>query len=298
MSYRSGFVSIIGRPNVGKSTMMNQLVGEKIAIVSDKPQTTRNRIQSVYTEENLQIVFLDTPGIHKPKTELGEYMVKTAKASLRDMDVILFMVDESDRLGGGDQYILEELKKIKTPKILLINKIDKTDQDSVKNIVKQYEEMEIFESIIPISALEGVNLQRVIEEIKEYLPEGPQYFPEGMITDQPERAIVAELVREKVLHYTEQEIPHGVAIEVVSMKERPQKALVDLEVNIYCERNSHKGIIIGKNGRKLKGIGKAAREDIEGFLGTKVNLQLWVKVKEGWRNQNSMLRNFGYRDDS
>ncbi len=298
MSYQSGFVSIIGRPNVGKSTMMNQLVGEKIAIVSDKPQTTRNRIQSVYTEENLQIVFLDTPGIHKPKTELGEFMVKTAKASLRDMDVILFMVDESDRLGGGDQYILEELKKIKTPKILLINKIDKTDQDSVKDIVKQYEDMELFESIIPISALEGVNLQRVIEEIKEYLPEGPQYFPEGMITDQPERAIIAELVREKVLHYTEQEIPHGVAVEVVSMKERPHKALVDLEMNIYCERNSHKGIIIGKNGRKLKGIGKSAREDIEGFLGTKVNLQLWVKVKEGWRNQNTMLRNFGYRDDS
>ncbi|NBG89319.1 GTPase Era [Isachenkonia alkalipeptolytica] len=298
MSYQSGFVSIIGRPNVGKSTMMNQLVGEKIAIVSDKPQTTRNRIQSVYTEENLQIVFLDTPGIHKPKTELGEYMVKTAKASLRDMDVILFMVDESDRLGGGDQYILEELKKIKTPKILLINKIDKTDQDSVKDIVKQYEDMELFESIIPISALEGVNLQRVIEEIKEYLPEGPQYFPEGMITDQPERAIIAELVREKVLHYTEQEIPHGVAVEVVSMKERPNKAILDLEMNIYCERNSHKGIIIGKNGRKLKGIGKSAREDIEGFLGTKVNLQLWVKVKEGWRNQNTMLRNFGYRDDS
>ncbi len=298
MSYQSGFVSIIGRPNVGKSTLMNQLIGEKIAIVSDKPQTTRNRIQSVYTEENLQIVFLDTPGIHKPKTELGEFMVKTAKASLRDMDVILFMVDESDRLGGGDQYILEELKKIRTPKILLINKIDKTDQDSVKNIIKQYEDMELFESIIPISALEGVNLQRIIDEIKEYLPEGPQYFPDGMITDQPERVIIGELVREKVLHYTEQEIPHGVAVEVVSMKERPNKALVDLEVNIYCERNSHKGIIIGKNGRKLKGIGKAAREDIEGFLATKVNLQLWVKVKEGWRNQNNMLRNFGYRDDS
>jgi len=298
MSYQSGFVSIIGRPNVGKSTMMNQLVGEKIAIVSDKPQTTRNRIQSVYTEENLQIVFLDTPGIHKPKTELGEFMVKTAKASLRDMDVILFMVDESDRLGGGDQYILEELKKFQTPKILLINKIDKTDQDSVKSIVQQYEDMGVFESIIPISALEGVGLQRVIDEIKEYLPEGPQYFPDGMITDQPERAIIGELVREKVLHYTEQEIPHGVAVEVVSMKERPNKALVDLEVNIYCERNSHKGIIIGKNGRKLKGIGKSAREDIEGFLGTKVNLQLWVKVKEGWRNQNTMLRNFGYRDES
>lgn len=298
MSYQSGFVSIIGRPNVGKSTMMNQLVGEKIAIVSDKPQTTRNRIQSVYTEENLQIVFLDTPGIHKPKTELGEFMVKTAKASLRDMDVILFMVDESDRLGGGDQHILEELKKIKTPKILLINKIDKSDQEAIKKIVRQYEQMELFQSIIPISALEGVNLQRVIEEIKEYLPEGPQYFPEGMITDQPERAIIAELVREKVLHYTEQEIPHGVAVEVVSMKERPNKGLVDLEMNIYCERNSHKGIIIGKNGRKLKGIGKSAREDIEGFLGTKVNLQLWVKVKEGWRNQNTMLRNFGYRDDS
>lgn len=298
MSYQSGFVSIIGRPNVGKSTLMNQLIGEKIAIVSDKPQTTRNRIQSVYTEEDLQIVFLDTPGIHKPKTELGEFMVKTAKASLRDMDVILFMVDESDRLGGGDQYILEELKKIRTPKILLINKIDKTDQDSVKSIIKQYEDMELFESIIPISALEGVNLQRIIDEIKEYLPEGPQYFPDGMITDQPERVIIGELVREKVLHYTEQEIPHGVAVEVVSMKERPNKALVDLEVNIYCERNSHKGIIIGKNGRKLKGIGKAAREDIEGFLATKVNLQLWVKVKEGWRNQNNMLRNFGYRDDS
>ncbi len=297
MAYRSGFVSIVGRPNVGKSTMMNQLVGEKVAIVSDKPQTTRNRIQSVYTEEEMQIVFLDTPGIHKPKNELGEYMVRMAKGSMRDVDVILFMVDESDRLGKGDQYIIEELKNIKTPKILVINKIDKEKQEVIAEIVRQYEEMELFEAIVPISAIEGVNLSRLIDEIKEFIKEGPQFFPDGMITDQPERVIVGEKIREKVLFYTEQEIPHGVAIEIISMKERENKKLIDIEANIYCERNSHKGIIIGKQGRKLKGIGKAAREDIEGFLGLPVNLQLWVKVKEGWRNQRRLFSNFGYHED-
>ncbi len=297
MAYGSGFVSIVGRPNVGKSTMMNQLVGEKVAIVSDKPQTTRNRIQSVYTEEEMQIVFLDTPGIHKPKNELGEYMVRMAKGSMRDVDVILFMVDESDRLGKGDQYIIEELKNIKTPKILVINKIDKEKQEVIAEIVRQYEEMELFEAIVPISAIEGVNLSRLIDEIKEFIKEGPQFFPDGMITDQPERVIVGEKIREKVLFYTEQEIPHGVAIEIISMKERENKKLIDIEANIYCERNSHKGIIIGKQGRKLKGIGKAAREDIEGFLGLPVNLQLWVKVKEGWRNQRRLFSNFGYHED-
>ncbi len=268
-----------------------------MAIVSDKPQTTRNRIQSVYTEEEMQIVFLDTPGIHKPKNELGEYMVRMAKGSMRDVDVILFMVDESDRLGKGDQYIIEELKNIKTPKILVINKIDKEKQEVIAEIVRQYEEMELFEAIVPISAIEGVNLSRLIDEIKEFIKEGPQFFPDGMITDQPERVIVGEKIREKVLFYTEQEIPHGVAIEIISMKERENKKLIDIEANIYCERNSHKGIIIGKQGRKLKGIGKAAREDIEGFLGLPVNLQLWVKVKEGWRNQRRLFSNFGYHED-
>lgn len=294
MTFKSGFVSIIGRPNVGKSTLMNKLIGEKIAIMSDKPQTTRNRIQSIYTSEDCQIIFIDTPGMHKPKHKLGEYMINTAKETLREVDVVLFVVDESKDIGPGDQFIMEQLKEIKTPIILVMNKIDLMNPEQFKNLYEQFKAQNIFADIIGISALENANLNALVEKIKDYLEEGPQYFPGDMITDQPERVIVAEIIREKVLHYTDQEVPHGVAVEIMHMKQREDSDIIDISATIYCERNSHKGIIIGKNGRKLKGIGKSARQDIERLLGTKVFLETWVKVKEDWRNNQSNLRNFGY----
>lgn len=294
MGFKSGFVTIIGRPNVGKSTLMNKVIGEKIAIMSDKPQTTRNKIQCVYTENDFQIVFLDTPGIHKPKHKLGQYMVKIAKDTLREVDAILFVVDDSTTIGPGDKYIMEQLEGIDTPIILVINKIDKMDQQSLTELYNKYEETKLFKNIIGISALEGVNLDNLVNLIVSYFPEGPQYFPEHMVTDQPERLIVAELIREKILKYTEQEIPHGVAVEVNLMKKRKDKDIVDINATIYCERKTHKGIIIGKGGRKLKGIGKSSREDIENLLGSKVYLELWVKVKEGWRNSENTLKNLGY----
>lgn len=297
MDFKSGFVSIIGRPNVGKSTLINRMIGQKVSIVSDKPQTTRNKIQSIYTDEEAQIVFLDTPGIHKPKNQLGEFMVSSAKSSIRDVDLIVFMVDHSKDIGKGDEFILDELNKISTKKILLINKIDKLEQDDVNNIYDNFADKNIFDKIIPISATEGINVENLINILKTYMPNGPKYFPDDMITDQPERVLTAEIVREKILHYTEQEIPHGIAVEIVGMKPRSNKSIIDIDVNIYCERKSHKGIIIGKAGRKLKGIGKSAREELERILGSKVNLQLWVKVKENWRNQNIELRNFGYRNE-
>ncbi len=294
MGFKSGFVTIIGRPNVGKSTLMNRIIGEKIAIMSDKPQTTRNKIQCVYTQEDYQIVFLDTPGIHKPKHKLGQYMVRIAKDTLREVDAVLFVVDESTSIGPGDQYIMEQLEGIETPIILVINKIDKMNQEDLNKLYDKYEETNLFKHIIGISALEGANLNNLINLIVSYLPEGPKYFPEHMVTDQPERLIVAEMIREKILHYTDQEIPHGVAVETTLMKQREDKNMVDIHATIYCERKSHKGIIIGKGGRKLKGIGKSAREDIEKLLGSKVYLELWVKVKEDWRNSESTLRTFGY----
>ena len=294
MTFKSGFVSIIGRPNVGKSTLMNKLIGEKIAIMSDKPQTTRNRIQSIYTSEDCQIIFIDTPGMHKPKHKLGEYMINTAKETLREVDVVLFVVDESKDIGPGDQFIMEQLKEIKTPIILVMNKIDLMNPEQFKNLYEQFKAQNIFADIIGISALENANLNALVEKIKDYLEEGPQYFPGDMITDQPERVIVAEIIREKVLHYTDQEVPHGVAVEIMHMKQREDSDIIDISATIYCERNSHKGIIIGKNGRKLKGIGKSARQDIERLLGTKVFLETWVKVKEDWRNNQANLRNFGY----
>ena len=294
MTFKSGFVSIIGRPNVGKSTLMNKLIGEKIAIMSDKPQTTRNRIQSIYTSEDCQIIFIDTPGMHKPKHKLGEYMINTAKETLREVDVVLFVVDESKDIGPGDQFIMEQLKEIKTPIILVMNKIDLMNPEQFKNLYEQFKAQNIFADIIGISALENANLNALVEKIKDYLEEGPQYFPGDMITDQPERVIVAEIIREKVLHYTDQEVPHGVAVEIMHMKQREDSEIIDISATIYCERNSHKGIIIGKNGRKLKGIGKSARQDIERLLGTKVFLETWVKVKEDWRNNQANLRNFGY----
>ncbi|MDW0095096.1 GTPase Era [Clostridioides difficile] len=295
--FKSGFVSIVGRPNVGKSTLMNTVVGEKIAIMSDKPQTTRNTIQAVYTDEEMQIVFLDTPGIHKPKNKLGEFMVKAATEAFKNVDLILFVVDDSKKIGPGDRKIIEDLRSVKTPIILVVNKIDQLDQkDELFDIIKMYDREGIFKEIVPISALKGKNTDTLIKVIQNYLEEGPKYFPDYMITDQPERVLIAELIREKVLHYLNDEIPHGVAVEIEKMKARNDKEIVDVSAVIYCERDSHKGIIIGKNGRKLKGIGKSARQDIELLLGSQINLQLWVKVKENWRNLQNYINNFGYND--
>ena len=295
--FKSGFVSIVGRPNVGKSTLMNNVVGEKIAIMSDKPQTTRNTIQAVYTDEEMQIVFLDTPGIHKPKNKLGEFMVKAATEAFKNVDLILFVVDDSKKIGPGDRKIIEDLRSVKTPIILVVNKIDQLDQkDELFDIIKMYDREGIFKEIVPISALKGKNTDTLIKVIQNYLEEGPKYFPDYMITDQPERVLIAELIREKVLHYLNDEIPHGVAVEIEKMKARNDKEIVDVSAVIYCERDSHKGIIIGKNGRKLKGIGKSARQDIELLLGSQINLQLWVKVKENSRNLQNYINNFGYND--
>lgn len=298
MTYKSGFVSIVGRPNVGKSTLMNDMVGEKIAIMSDKPQTTRNTIQAVYTDEEAQIVFMDTPGIHKPKNKLGEMMVKSASDAFKNVDCIIFVVDDSRTIGKGDSMIIENLKKTNTPVFLVINKIDKIDnKEDLFEMIKMYDDLNVFKEIIPTSALKGSNIDSLIKVIKRNLNEGPKYFPDYMVTDQPERVLVSELIREKVLHYTNDEVPHGVAIEIEKMKERKGKDLIDISAVIFCERNSHKGIIIGKQGKKLKGIGKSAREEIEFLLGTKVNLQIWVKVKENWRNLPNYISDFGLKEE-
>ena len=294
--FKSGFVSIVGRPNVGKSTLMNNVVGEKIAIMSDKPQTTRNTIQAVYTDEEAQVVFLDTPGIHKPKNKLGEFMVKSATDAFKNVDLVLFVVDESKKIGPGDRKIIDDLKNIKTPVVLVLNKIDQLNEEELFDLMKMYNAEGVFEQIVPISALKGRNINELLKVIKSHLEEGPQYFPDYMITDQPERVLVSELIREKVLHYIHDEVPHGVAVEIERMKSRKDKEIVDISAVIYCERDSHKGIIIGKNGRKLKGIGKSARADIELLLGSQANLQLCVKVKENWRNLQNYVSNFGYTE--
>lgn len=297
--FKSGFVSIVGRPNVGKSTLMNNVVGEKIAIMSDKPQTTRNTIQAVYTDDESQVVFLDTPGIHKPKNKLGEIMVKAATDAFSNVDLILFVVDSSRKIGPGDRRIMEDLRGSKTPIVLVINKIDQIeDKDELFDIIKMYDDEKMFKEIVPISALKGKNVKTLINVIKEDLGEGPKYFPDYMVTDQPERVLIAELIREKVLHYVDDEVPHGVAVEIERMKARKDKEIIDISAVIYCERDSHKGIIIGKGGRKLKGIGKSARQDIELLLGSQINLQLWVKVKENWRNLQNYINNFGLNDNS
>lgn len=295
MHYKSGFVTIIGRPNVGKSTLLNYIIGEKLAIVSDKPQTTRNKIQCIYTGDNFQIIFIDTPGIHKPKNKLGEYMVNVSKETLSEVDVILLIVDESLKIGPGDKFILEEIKDIKTDKILVINKVDKLTDEEVDIIRNNYKELGIFKEIIPLSAINGKGVDFLIKAILKYLPEGPQYFPADMITDQPERQIVAEIIREKALNYLDEEVPHGIAVGIESMKQREDKDIIDIRAVIYCERESHKGIIIGKNGRKLKGIGKSARQDIEALLGSKVYLELWVKVEKNWREKENIIKHFGYK---
>ena len=292
--FRSGFITLIGRTNVGKSTLMNRLVGEKVAIMSNKPQTTRHRIQSVLTTDDFQAIFIDTPGIHKPQNKLGEYMVKTAQTTLGEVDLILFLVEPSNRVGTGDSQILERLNHVSTPVILVINKIDSISREEVGKLIDMYKDLYTFEEIIPISAFEGDNVDRLMDLIQAKLPEGPQYFPSDMLTDQPERQLVAELIREKSLYMLQQEIPHGIAVEIDSMKKREDSEVIDIDATIVCERDSHKGIIIGKQGAMLKEIGSKARFDIERLLGSKVYLQLWVKVKKNWRDSDYLLKNFGF----
>lgn len=293
-NFKSGFVTLIGRPNVGKSTLMNTLIGQKIAITSKKPQTTRNRIQTVYTSGQGQIVFVDTPGIHKAKNKLGEYMVYTAERTLNEVDVILWLVEPSTFIGAGEQHIIEMLKKVKTPVILVINKIDTVKKEEILAFIDTYRKVLDFQEIIPISALKKENTSVVIDMIFKYLPFGPQFFDEDTITDQPERQIVAELIREKALHALEEEIPHGIAVSVEKLKKRNRANIIDIEATIVCERESHKGIIIGKGGAMLKKIGSNARFEIEHLLDNKVNLQLWVKVKKDWRDSDFLIKNFGY----
>ncbi len=291
-AYKAGFVTLIGRPNVGKSTLMNKLIGQKIAITSNKPQTTRNRIQTVYTSEEGQIVFLDTPGIHKAKNKLGDYMVGVAERTLSEVDVILWLVEPSNFIGAGEQHIIEQLKKVKTPVILVINKIDTVKKEEVLPFIDTYRKQLDFQEIVPVSALKGDNTETLISCIMKYLPYGPAFYDEDTITDQPMRQIVAELIREKALRCLDEEIPHGVAVSIESMKYR--KNICDIDATIVCERDSHKGIIIGKGGSMLKKIGSTARPDIEDLLEMQVNLQLWVKVKKDWRDSDFLLKNFGY----
>ena len=295
-NFKSGFAALIGRPNVGKSTLMNRLIGQKIAITSSKPQTTRNRIQTVYTGYMGQIIFLDTPGIHKAKNKLGEYMVNVAENTLKDVDVILWLVEASDYIGAGEKHIAEVLKNIDTPVILVINKIDKVKKEEILTFINVYKDIHDFAEIIPLSALKGENTETLIPEIFKYLDEGPMYYDEDTITDQPERQITAEIIREKALRNLNDEIPHGIAVAIDIMRERKNTRLMDIEATIICERNSHKGIIIGKNGSMLKTIGSEARKDIEAMLGIKVNLKLWVKVKKDWRDSDFLLNNFGYNN--
>ena len=292
--YKSGFVAIIGRPNVGKSTLMNHLIGQKIAITSRKAQTTRNKIQTVYTCERGQIVFLDTPGIHKAKNKLGEYMVNVASRTFKDADVILWLVEPGTQVRPGDRHIAEQLKNCKLPVILVINKVDTVKKEEVAGFIETYRKLIDFADIVPASALRAQNLDTVIDYIFKYLPYGPQFYDEDTITDQPQRQIVAELIREKALRTLDEEIPHGIAVTIDTMKERPDGRIVDIEATIICERDSHKGIIIGKQGAMLKKIGSAARFEIERMLEQKVNLKLWVKVKKDWRDSDYLIKNFGY----
>ncbi len=291
-THKSGFAALIGRPNVGKSTLMNCLIGQKIAITSKKPQTTRNRIQTVYTSEEGQIIFVDTPGIHKAKNKLGDYMVHVAEHSLREVDVILWLVEPTDYIGAGEQHIIEQLKKVKTPVILVVNKIDTVKKEQLLASIDLYRKQLDFAEVVPVSALKKDNTGVLIAQIMKYLPYGPAFYDEDTITDQPTRQIVAELIREKVLRSIDEEIPHGVAVTIESMKYG--KKLVDINATIFCERDSHKGIIIGKGGQMLKKIGSMARTEIEDLLEQHVNLQLWVKVKKDWRDSDFLIKNFGY----
>ena len=291
---KSGFVTLIGRPNVGKSTLMNHLIGQKIAITSDKPQTTRNRIQTVYTDDRGQIVFLDTPGIHKAKNKLGEYMVNVAEHTLKEVDVVLWLVEPTTFIGAGERHIAEQLSKVNTPVILVINKIDTIKvQEEILTFIAAYKDVCDFAEIVPLSALKDKNTDVLLEQIFKYLPYGPQFYDEDTVTDQPMRQIAAELIREKALRLLDDEIPHGIAVVIEQMKERPN-GIIDIEASIVCERESHKGIIIGKGASMLKKIGTVARREIENMMETKVNLQLWVKVRKEWRDSELYMKNYGY----
>ena len=292
--FKSGFATLIGRPNVGKSTLMNHLIGQKIAITSNKPQTTRNRIQTVYTSKKGQIVFLDTPGIHKAKNKLGEYMVNVAEQTLKEVDVVLWLVEPTDFIGKGELHIAEQLKKANVPVILIMNKIDMVAKDKLPGFMENYRKIYDFEEIIPVCALRGVNMEKVISAIFRFLPYGPKFYDDETITDQPQRQIVAEMIREKALRCLDEEIPHGIAVAIDRMKERPDGSVIDIDATIICEKDSHKGIIIGKGGSMLRRIGSQARMEIEKMMEMKVNLQLWVKVKKEWRDSDFMIKNFGY----
>ena len=296
--FKSGFVTLVGRPNVGKSTLMNRIIGQKIAITSNKPQTTRNRIQTVYHDDRGQIVFLDTPGIHKAKNKLGEFMVNAAESTFKEVDLVLWLVEATTYIGQGERHIAQELKKSSAPVILVMNKIDKVRKDELLECMNAYKDILDFAEMVPVSAQNGENVEDLIETMFSYLEEGPQFYDEDTITDQPVRQIVAELIREKALRLLQDEIPHGIAVSIDSMKERPGKNLFyDIDATIVCERDSHKGIIIGKQGAMLKRIGTAARKEIEDFLEAKVNLKLWVKVKKDWRDSDFLLKNFGFKEN-
>lgn len=292
---KTGFVSVIGRPNVGKSTLLNQILGEKISIISDKPQTTRNRIQLIHSDADSQIVFLDTPGIQRPKNKLGEYMLSISKGSVEDIDLILYLVDTSETIGSIEKMIIDFLRETKTPIILAINKIDMVNKEKLAEIITMYQQLDMFEEIVPISAMNNDNVDKLLSIIKDKLPEGPRYFPDDYITDQPEKFLVQEIIREKALINLDEEVPHGINVVVESMKERDRKKLIDVEANIFVERESHKGIVIGKGGAMLKKIGQEARMDIEKFLDSKVNLSLWVKVEKNWREKENKVKYFGYK---
>jgi GTP-binding protein Era len=292
--FKSGFVTIIGRPNVGKSTLLNNIMGEKLSIVSSKPQTTRNNIKTILTKEDYQIIFVDTPGMHKPRHKLGEYMVKIAQDTFKEVDLILFLANPDDEVGRGDQFILEQLRNLDIPIILVLNKIDENTEERVAKTLKSYSEFFNFTEIIPISAIKGKNVDKLLEIMVKHMPEGPKFYPEDMITDQQERFLVAETIREKALRLLSEEIPHGIAVDIILMK-KDEKDIYNIEATLLCEKDSHKGIIIGKGGEMLKKISTYARQDMEKFLGTKVYLKLWVKVKKEWRDNSSVLRDLGYK---
>ncbi|PZD93930.1 GTPase Era [Paenibacillus sambharensis] len=294
--FRSGFVAIVGRPNVGKSTLMNGLIGQKIAIMSDKPQTTRNKIHGVYTTDSAQIIFLDTPGIHKPNSKLGNFMNQSAQSALGEVEAVLFLTDVSEELGGGDRYIIEMLKNCKAPVILVLNKIDKVHPEALLPIIDKYRELMEFTEIVPISALQGNNVNTLLDTLTKYLPEGPQYYPADQVTDHPEQFVCAELIREKILHMTREEVPHSIAVTIEDMRVQ-ENGVVYIGAVIFVERDSQKGIVIGKQGAVLKEVGKLARRDIENLLGSRTFLELWVKVKKDWRNQDRVLKDLGYRNE-
>ncbi|WP_085991876.1 GTPase Era [Oceanobacillus senegalensis] len=295
-NYKSGFIAIIGRPNVGKSTFLNRVIGQKIAIMSDKPQTTRNKIQGVLTTDDAQMIFIDTPGIHKPKHRLGDFMVQVAENTLNEVDAVLFMINAKEGYGKGDQFIMDLLEKVKSPVFLIINKIDLVHPEELLPLIEQYKDKVDFEEVIPISALEGNNVTLLLEGLKNHLPEGPQFYPEEQITDHPERFIITELIREKVLELTREEVPHSIAVIMENLEKRDSNAIF-IQATIVTERKTQKGILIGKQGSMLKEIGKKARKDIEALLGSKVYLELWVKVNKDWRNKQSQLNEYGFRKD-